>query len=151
MKMQTLITFLVAIVLLLVFGTSSLFAAPLGLPPRPTLEATATLEALPAKLIGGWIELRAQVGEWQDVTVGVQWLDRSGMWHDVESWRGKFDEISNGVGRKVWWVSQYTFGPTSFRWVVYDGMGQVLTQSQPFGLPRENRQSVLVKVRLPAP
>jgi hypothetical protein len=121
------------------------------LPPRPTHQPPPT-EVPQPKLIGGWIELRVQLTPGvnaQNLEMVVQWQDGLGAWHNVDSWRGAFDSVTDSVGRKVWWVDQYTFGPTPYRWVVYEsGSNKMLAESKPFNLPRENRQTVTVEVSL---
>ena len=132
----------IGVLVLLLLATPT-FAA---LPPRPTPEPAAT--ALPpSKTLGGWIELRVQNAKTQRTV--VQWQDSAGKWIDVDSWRGAFDGVTDGVGKKTWWVDQISFGPTPFRWVVYDGASnQVLAQSQPFNLPTENKQTIVVNVSI---
>jgi len=117
-----------------------------ALPPRPTPVPEAT-SIPPARTIGGWIDLRAQNAKAQWSV--VQWQDSAGNWVNVDSWRGAFDAVSDGVGVKTWWVDQATFGTTPFRWVVYDATTkQVVATSQPFNLPTENKQTVSVQVTL---
>lgn len=124
----------------------SLATPTFALPPRPTPPPAAT-SIPPARTFGGWIELRAQNAKTQWTV--VQWQDSAGKWIDVDSWRGAFDVVTDGVGRKTWWVDQSSFGPTLFRWVIYDGASnQVLAQSQPFNLPSENKQTVSTQVSL---
>jgi hypothetical protein len=127
-------------------------AAGLRLPTRPVVE-TSTPESGsgPTKPVGGWIQLQVpgatDPNEWSD----VQWQDSLGVWHPVESWQGQFDQVMNGVGTKTWWVDQYTFGPTPFRWVLFDGTGKtVLVTSEPFNLPTQNQQWVVVVVSFPS-
>ena len=132
--------------LALVFVLPMLATPALALPPRPT-PAPETTTVPPARTIGGWIELRAQnvKGQWSV----VQWQDSTGNWVDVDSWRGAFDSVSDGIGKKTWWVDQTTFTITPFRWVVYDAMTkQVVVTSQPFNLPTENKQTVNVSVTI---
>lgn len=127
-------------------------AGGLPLPTRPVFETPAPGPGSgPSRPVGGWIQLQVQgttdPSQWLD----VQWQDSLGVWHTVESWHGQFDQVMNGVGTKTWWVDQYTFGPTPFRWVVLDGTGKtVLVTSQPFNLPTQNQQWVVVTVSLPS-
>jgi len=116
------------------------------LPPRPT-EPPPPTDAPRMRALGGWIELRAQnvKSQWSV----VQWQDSAGNWINVESWRSAFDSVTGGVGKKTWWVDQTSFGPTLYRWVVYDASNnQVLAQSAPFKLPIENKQTVTTEITL---
>ncbi len=131
-----------SIVGLMLFGTSTVAA----LPPRPT-PAPVPTSVPPARALGGWIELRVQNATTQWTV--VQWQDSTGKWIDVDSWRGAFDSVSDGVGKKTWWVDQATFSTTPFRWVVYDvATKQVVATSQPFNLPTENKQTMSVQITI---
>ncbi|MBI4789210.1 MAG: hypothetical protein HY782_19430 [Chloroflexi bacterium] len=141
-------TILLGLVLLgaVILATLLASAAPAraSLPPRPTLPIVA--ESPPPKPIGGWIELRAQNVPSGNVWTIVQWQDALQARHDVIEWRGRFDEIEDGTGRKTWWVAQKDFG-MRLRWLVYtEAREQVVCESQPFDAPRENRQTVVVAV-----
>jgi hypothetical protein len=98
----------------------------------------------------GWalIELRAQpatAGLW---TV-VQWQDRLGGWHDVEGWRGTFDEVNNWIGSKIWWVAKANFDTGPFRWAIYQSQGgKLLAISPAFRLPRYEGEEVKIEVSL---
>ena len=90
---------------------------------------------------------------WQDLWTVVQWQDASGNWHDVEGWRGTFDDvvIENGavIAQKVWWVAQVDLGKGPFRWLVYRGQGSVLlARSTPFYLPGPTSGPTTVEVSL---
>lgn len=137
-----------------IFGSVALFlalallsppaaASPLDLPPRPTVPPPVEPTRVPA-LRGGWI--RIQVKNPDALTEIVQWQDGIGAWHDVESWRGQFDQTENGVSSKTWWVGEPLFGAGPFRWAVYGATGQVLGESRPFTMPRENKQTVTVTI-----
>jgi hypothetical protein len=113
------------------------------LPPRPTPAPPSSATGVPGegKPTGGWIQLRAQAPA--TVWSIVEWQNDQGAWVPVEGWRGAFDSYADGVGQKKWWVDQYTFGPTPFRWVLYDpATGAVISTSTPFASPKENRQTV---------
>lgn len=145
---------LVMVVSSLSLAVQATDADGLPLPTRPVFETPMPGPGLgsgPSRPVGGWIQLQVQgatdPSQWSD----IQWQDSLGVWHTVESWRGQFDQVMNGVGTKTWWVDQYTFGPTPFRWVVLDGTGKtVLVTSEAFNLPTENRQMVVVTVSLPS-
>ncbi len=141
---------LVMMVLSLSLAVQATEADGLPLPTRPVFETPIPGPGA-SKPVGGWIQLQVQgatdPSQWSD----VQWQDSLGVWHAVESWRGQFDQVMNGVGTKTWWVDQYSFGPTPFRWVVFDDTGKtVLVTSEPFNLPTQNQQWVVVTVSLPA-
>jgi hypothetical protein len=90
---------------------------------------------------------------WQDLWTVVQWQDASGNWHDVEGWRGTFDDVAieNGVviAQKVWWVAQADLGKGPFHWLVYRGQGGVLlVRSTPFHLPEPTSGPTIVEVSL---
>lgn len=142
---------LVAFGLLVVLAMSatSLGAAPPALPPRPTV-ITQVPGPGERKPQGGWIELHARVPHPAEIECVVQWQDELGAWHDVDSWRGRFDEIREGIGYKTWWLDEWLFGKPNFRWVVYEGAtGRVLGTSVVFAMPTENRHTVLVDVAVP--
>jgi hypothetical protein len=105
---------------------------------------------MPAFTSPGWavIELHVQAARPELWTV-VQWQDRLGGWHDVEGWRGTLDEVSNGVGKKKWWVARPNFDTGPFRWVIYQGPGsRLLVVSEAFRLPRYENTVVVVEVSL---
>jgi hypothetical protein len=138
---------LVAMALLIAISGSAsrVLAAPPNLPPRPTPEPTSVPGPPESKPRGGWIELRAREVNRSSIGSVVQWQDSLGEWHDVDSWRGEFDEVVYGVGTKTWWLDEWLFGAGPFRWVVYDQTsGQVLARTAPFTMPREHRQTVSV-------
>jgi hypothetical protein len=116
-----------------------------ALPPRPT-PVTPIPTSMPASTSPGWaaIELHVQPAQPALWTI-VQWQDRLGGWHDVEGWRGTLDEVSSGVGKKVWWVARANFDTGPFRWVIYQRPGgKLLTASEAFRLPRyENTMAVI--------
>jgi hypothetical protein len=122
----------------------------LPLPPRPVFETPVPETGSgPTRPVGGWIQLQAQGGADLSQWVDVQWQDSLGVWHTVDSWHGQFDQVMNGMGVKTWWVDRYTFGPTPFRWIVYDSSGKnVLITSASFNLPTQNQQTVVVSISL---
>ncbi len=118
-----------------------------ALPPRPT-PVTPTPTSMPASTSPGWavIELHVQAARPELWTV-VQWQDRRGGWHDVEGWRGTLDEVSNGVGKKVWWVARTDFDTGPFRWVIYPSPGgKLLATSGSFQLPHYENTAVVIEV-----
>ena len=144
-----LITSGVCALLIMIWGASLAQAAPSALPPRPT-PATPTPVPPQVYTSPGWavIELHVQppqAGQW---TV-VQWQDAHGGWHDVEGWRGTLDEVSNGVGKKKWWVARSNFDTGPFRWMIYQNQGgRLLAASQVFRLPPYENAAVVVQVSL---
>lgn len=134
--------------LLLVWSSLSTQAGA-DLPGRntPTPTSASTGDKDNGQGAGAHIELHvpnAPAGAW---TV-VQWQDSSGGWHDVEGWRGTLD----ASGYRRWWVDAKDFGTGPFRWGVSQGPGgPALGASQPFSLPLEAGQVLLVAVSLGAP
>jgi hypothetical protein len=114
---------------------SSVFAATVGLPPRPTPDVN-----VPAS--DSYILLRAAAapsGAWSV----VEWKDAAGNWHVVDGWQGALDE--DGV--KTWWVAPIDRGKWPFRWVVYDRPGgHVWGTSAEFMLPTRNHWTTVIKV-----
>jgi hypothetical protein len=109
-------------------------AGPLP-PPRATL--TPTPRAFSSA--GTYIELRLPTDNINLWTV-VQWQDSAGNWHDVESWRGVLDKITDHKGDKIWWVLPYSYGDGPCRWQVYDRAGgRLLATSHAFYLPVANQ------------
>ena len=120
-----------------------------ALPPRPT-PVTPTPTAMPASTSPGWavIELHVQAARPELWTV-VQWQDRRGGWHDVEGWRGTLEQVSDGVGKKVWWVARANFDTGPFRWVIYQSPGgKLLSTSEAFRLPRYENTMGVIEVSL---
>jgi len=119
-----------------------------ALPPRPTPPPTPIVEPA-ASAPGALIKLNVQPAAQPALWTVVQWQDRLGGWHDVEGWRGTLDEVSNGVGKKVWWVARANFDTGPFRWVIYQGPGgKLLATSGSFQLPRYENTMVVVEVSL---
>ncbi len=144
-------------------------AAQAALPPRPTVQATATAQAtatVEAKIAArppeAQIELHVQFPadwpwadvHWQDLWTVVQWQDAWGDWRAVEGWQGEMDDVAvdaAGVvsGHKTWWVAQKDFGAGPFRWVVTQGKGgALLAASESFDLPSVNHATVTVALSL---
>jgi len=96
---------------------------------------------------GDYIELHVHGNPRPDLWTVVQWRHPDGSWRDVEGWRGTLDEITNGEGKKMWWVAEDGFGRGPFRWVVYQSEegGRLLGTSGAFNLPSDGR-AVLVAV-----
>ena len=129
-------------------------SAQVRLPPRPTPHEDGWNEGLG----GATIELRVrfdgaqQAAHWQELWTVVEWQDAFGAWHEVEGWRGTLDEMVNGEGRKVWWVSPGDLSKGPFRWTVYQSrFGGLLAHSDPFNLPGAADQTIRVNVALGAP
>jgi len=150
----------------LTFVPAATQAAPADLPPRPTPQPTAVSD-LPGRPTsppansrsrrptGGFITLRVPLGApwastdapWQELWTVVQWEDRAGNWHHVEGWQGTLDEVSDGQGRKVWWVADDDLGTGPFRWMVYQRRdGRLLIRSESFHLPHRVGEVVVVEV-----
>lgn len=129
-------------------------ATPTDMPvdrPTPFPTEKPEIRPQPAEPAEAWIELHCQLPaqslslSWPELWTAVQWQDSDGRWHDVEGWRGKLDQVVNGVGKKVWWVAEKDLGTGPFRWVVRRGEGgELLAASAPFHLPGtgEERQRV---------
>jgi hypothetical protein len=123
-------------------------------PPPPTLAAPTPTPApsSPAARPGGLIWLRVHFADAPDpveVLTVVQWQDALGGWHDVEGWRGRLDEVTGALGRKVWWLPQALFAQGPFRWRIYRASdGALLAQSAPFDLPARVGEIVWVEVAL---
>ena len=112
------------------------------LPPRATLTPPPAPSSESA-----YIELRLPTDNINLWTV-VQWQDKGGNWHDVESWRGRLDDINDHKGHKIWWVLPGEYGVGPIRWLVYDRAGgQLLAPSHSFYLPGAH-QHVIVEVAL---
>jgi len=127
------------------------------LPPRPTPRPTVPPEPAWETLLVSVaaIELRVRFGQegqarhWQEMWTVVEWQDAFGDWHEVEGWRGTFDEFVDGEGRKVWWVYRRDLGTGPFRWAVYmSPAGELLAHSESFHLPGAAGQRVEVSVTL---
>ena len=140
------------------------------LPPMPTPDSTSspTPTSVPTDVPqpqppspssvpeppGGRIELRVTglnvYYHWQGSWTVVQWQATEGDWLDVEGWRGTLDEITNGEGKKTWWVAEEGFGRGPFRWVVYSQSegDRRLGVSKSFYLPRSAGEAVVVEISL---
>ena len=72
----------------------------------------------------------------------------------VLGWSNSYNELiihmlDDGI-TKLWWVASDNLGDTPFRWNVYDVEGgELLVTSEEFGLPTQNKQTVVVEVTLP--
>ena len=119
-----------------------------ALPPRPTPQPTPVVEPA-ASAPGALIKLNVQPVTQLALWTVVQWQDRLGSWHDVEGWRGTLDEVSNGVGKKIWWVARANFDTGPFRWVIYQSPGgKLVATSGSFQLPRHENTAVVIEVSL---
>lgn len=145
-----------ACLLLLWLSTTavSTTAAPTDLPPRPTVAPTATSlptstptppTVTPAPAVqGGFISLHVADGS-RTMWSQVQWQDALGEWHDVAGWQGHLDERVPGGRGKTWWVAPEDLGAGPFRWQLFAGEeGDLLGVSEPFGLPEERGEVVVV-------
>jgi len=105
------------------------------LPPSPT--------TAPPVAQAGLLELRVepvQPGLW----AVVQWVDAPGNWHDVPNWRSQLQG-----GTQTWEVFPPQLGQGPFRWVVsYGPDGPQAAASEPFHLPRNVGERVLINVSL---
>lgn len=118
-------------------------ATPVG---TATPQATATsAPAPPAPARGGFITLRVPSAHAEMWTM-VQWQNEWDNWYDVTGWQGTFDEITDGVGTKTWWVAKEGFGTGPFRWVVHESAGgAVVATSETFYLPDTVGEMVTVE------
>ncbi len=130
-------------------------AAPPDLPPRPTVEPTATSVPLPTAVAtpiprqGGTITLQVTNGSRTMWSI-VQWQDALGDWHDVEGWRGHLDERTPNGQSKTWWVAPDDLGKGPFRWQIFaTETGPLLTTTDPFHLPAAHGQIVTIPAELP--
>jgi hypothetical protein len=126
------------------------------LPPRPLPQPLSPSAPQPSPT-GGFIELRVAfpqtwqpaAGHWQEMWTVVQWQDDKGVWRDVDGWQGTLDEVQDGQGKKVWWVTKADLGKGPFRWVVTRGPGGAwLVVSESFHLPTRVGETVPVQVSL---
>ena len=121
-------------------------------PPPPTL--TPASQSQREAVHGAWIALRVQekvwsTFSWQDLWTVVQWQDAQQGWHDVEGWQGELDEVTAGVGSKVWWVAKSDFGTGPFRWIVRRAStGEQLGDSDPFNLPGTPGETLGIRVTI---
>ena len=121
--------------------------------PQPQPPSPSPVPDVP-ELPGGRIELCVTgfsvYYHWQGLWTIVQWQAAEGDWRDVEGWRGTLDEITNGEGKKTWWVAEEGFGRGPFRWVVYSQSegGRRLGVSKSFYLPQSAGEAVVVEISL---
>ena len=73
---------------------------------------------------------------------GVQWLDPSGAWRNVEGWQG--GSGSDGIGPQVqrWTVYPENFGQGPFRWVITQPNGTLWGIGPSFSLPNSGQNLV---------
>lgn len=76
----------------------------------------------------------------RDAWAGVQWQDKLGQWHDIESWLAVFDgrdaPFRSGEVCTRRWVGRPNFGEKPFRWVIYyQRGGGIWGFSRPFSFP----------------
>lgn len=134
------------------------------LPPRPTVQPTATPvppTAVPVPPIATPVPptevpvpstSSASIQLWPEPALPglwtvVQWQGGDGKWHDVEGWIGGLNR-----GHYVSWkVTASHFGRGPYRWVVYDeggGGGERVGVSKTFNLPSERKEVVKITVQL---
>lgn len=90
--------------------------------------------------VGTYIELQASAAR-GDNWSQVEWQDSNGDWQPVEGWAGTL----NSQGQRRWWVAAKDFGTGPFRWVVSQSPeGPVIFTSQPFSLPVEAHQIIVI-------
>ena len=119
------------------------------LPPRPTpIPPKVEKESTPPQ--GGFIRLTA-VSDTATTSLWttVQWQDAQKNWHDVEGWRGSFDQES----KVTWWVAPGDLGKGPFRWLVLEieDSPTIIAISDPFSLPTMVQQTTAVSVTLTIP
>lgn len=69
---------------------------------------------------------------------GVQYLDASGVWQNVEGWQSAVTINEYGVAVVRWGVAAANLGEGSFRWVLYSAAGgAVIGVSPSFDLPTQ--------------
>lgn len=134
----------------LLLGSTMAGASEMGnLPPRPPTATPIPPTATPIPPTGGLIILNVQATQPvpNDLWTNVQWQDDNDGWHDVEGWRGTFNENLN----VIWWVAPEDLGKGPFRWVVYEEQTTEVTLaiSESFYLPSNNKAIVEVVVLLP--
>jgi hypothetical protein len=76
-------------------------------------------------------------------TAGVQWLDPSGAWRNVEGWQGTASTNENGPPLQRWTVYPENFGQGPFRWVILQPGGAVWGVSPHFDLPDSGQNYIL--------
>lgn len=123
-------------------------SAGAALPPRPQPTATP-LPGVHTSSSGGYIELLyggLPVGP-NGVWTVIEWQDPfTEKWSVVEGWQGTV-ELD---GTQRWWVAPEDLGEGPFRWHVYDEKGgDLLETSEPFDLPGQANQYVIVILPLP--
>ncbi|MEJ5309993.1 MAG: hypothetical protein WHX52_09490 [Anaerolineae bacterium] len=148
---------LVAVVTMLAIAVLLLPVQPVGaaiLPPRPAPlpESSSGSEFTEEGCVAS-IALHVhfsrveQAYRWQELRTVVEWQDGLGNWHKVEGWQGALDEVVEGVGRKVWWISRANLGTGPFRWTVYrDSSGKRPVYSEAFRMPDAVGQLAIVDV-----
>ena len=140
---------LVGLLGLWMFTLFSVTTASAGsLPPRPTPGLTpVAITGQPGQ--GAFIELHAPAAHSAWWTA-VQWRDAQKNWNTVTGWQGSFDEITAGVGSKLWWVAPADLGKGPFRWAIYDMKGgRLLAASEAFDLPARSKTKTIVTLPVP--
>jgi hypothetical protein len=113
--------------------------------PAPDASATGATITLKAEFATAW---STSGRPWQELWTIVEWQDEYGRWQVVEGWQGTLDQVDGGVGWKSWWLDGSLFGKGPFRWEVLTGQGYRLTLSEPFYLPINPWQVLVVPVTI---
>lgn len=77
----------------------------------------------------------------------VQWQDTGGNWHNIDGWKGQFDNQH----QVRWWVAPQHFRTGPYQWVIFsdsDDADKILWVSDPFYLP-DSGQTLVVPVSTP--
>jgi hypothetical protein len=75
-------------------------------------------------------------------SAGVQWLDPSGAWRNVEGWQGAAATNESGLQVQRWTVYPENFGQGPFRWVVTQANGAVWGLGPSFDLPNSGQHLI---------
>ena len=141
--------YLIFLITLLVSLSSLVLPVVAGLPPRPTpIPPTVEKTSVPPQ--GGFISLTAvSDAPTTSLWTTVQWQDAQKNWHDVEGWRGSFDQENN----VTWWVAPADLGKGPFRWLAHETEDSptVIAISDTFTLPTMVQQTTAVSITLTIP
>lgn len=136
------------LVLLTLLGTAVLVWPVSALPPRPVLTPPPP-PATAVSPVGGFIVLQATAATavTTPLWTHVQWQDPAGEWHEVDGWRGAFDNDLT----VTWWVAPEDLNTGPFRWLVYASpqSDKVTAVSEPFSLPSVPNQTTIVTLSIP--
>lgn len=112
------------------------------LPPRPTKTVIPANQQPTPDHPSGTLILNTQpaiTGAWSV----VQWQDATGVWQDVEGWRG---EVS--AGKTIWWVEQTQWHTGPFRWAIFETKGGKLVATSALFLLPGSGEKTIVRVLL---